>query len=201
MNPFIFIIILEKGSFFLEENQEREGAYIGDLDRRLKEAIKIKMEYKIKKKIINRFEEKLNCKFIDYIKEQLLRIGNFMLLSFQLDVHESDKGKTIKCLNPINERVKDYIIELKTKIPSADDIILPVVVTYQFEVPMRRTFLIAELGLDDERIIKIAEEEREILPYEKKGRQYLTFHHSEVSRVFVECYKKFDDLGCLTKKD
>lgn len=169
---YFFENIKERILFSGRKPEEKEEERIPEIDRKLKSGIEIKSDKDIKEKVIKRFIEKNNCKFSEEIKNYLLEIGNLMLLSLQLETHIEDKNKRIEELKPITEKIKNYIGEVKRRVISAEDIFLPIALFYQFELLIRKNFLEDVLSINEGDILKLAQEEREILLLEK-NREYL----------------------------
>jgi energy-coupling factor transporter ATP-binding protein EcfA2 len=211
INGYLFLddvhLNKEAGKYF-KNNMKRRILFSGrkptekeermdEIDQKLKAGIEIKPDRDTKRKIIERFKEITKCSFSKEIEDALLKMGNLMLLSFQLEAHINDRE--IKELKPIHSQVKDYIEEVKKSIPEADEIFLPIALFYQFEIAIRKDFLKSELGIKEEAISKMVEK-REISEIEINNRKYLSLYHSKVAEVFFQTYIEFDDLGSLTKK-
>jgi hypothetical protein len=181
------------------EEEINEFALHKNIQEKMKQGIEIKIEEDIKSKIVDQFCKVTGCNFLYEARIELLNKPNHMLLGLQLNAHNTDQG-LIKELKPISSSLWAYIAALRNEgVPQAEGIFLPVALFYQFELPIRRSFLSDVLGIDSREITTLSVEKKEIEAIIWRNREYLSLYHSELAMAYVDCFGNFKDLGGALK--
>lgn len=178
---------------------------INKLEKEFINSKPIKIEKTQVEEIINIFErikKQSNPNFYipENAKANLIKRykNNLRLLALQLVAHKDDES--IKRLKPIKRGIKNYIKE-DLKIPGAENVLLPIALLYQFEIPIRKPFITELLGNDyNSKIIELCKKV-EIVEFSdiEKGRDYLRMHHSEDAKVYVQAFDSYEDFGDKVK--
>ncbi len=140
--------------------------------------------------IIEIFEEK-NEKVPKEVKEKLTK-NNLWILAWQLKVYEKTKKMDEET---IHEEVMRYI--KRDLGGNAENILLPLAIAYQYEIPLRKEFVEELSGNGD---IKRLLDMNEIRLESENGYDYLALHHSETAKIFLFAYEKSRGFGSKVKK-
>jgi hypothetical protein len=151
----------------------------------LKNAIKIEAR-NTADKIIKKFEEKKGT-LPNEIKNELAK-NNLWILAWQLKSYEKFKKIDEEY---VLKTVKAYIEGIRN-VKKPENVLAPIAVFYQFEIPVRKTFI--ESFAEGE-TIRGLEALNEISTFLSDRRDYVALHHSEVAEVYLKTFGYFKDFG------
>jgi len=158
----------------------------------LKSAIEIEAK-NYTDELIKIFEEKKNIKVNDEIKQKLNK-NNLWILVWQLKTYEK-YGNVEE--NTFYKTIKEYIENI-SKENIVENALMPLSFFYSYQTQIKKSYLIEFCSL---KIINDLIASNEIVSYIKDNDEYLAFHHSEVAKIFFNTFKKFNDFGCVIKKE
>jgi hypothetical protein len=159
----------------------------------------------VTEEMIKRFLERkhgLNDEKIEKVSKNLERYKKDLWhLSWALKSYNPQKDSVEE--KEIYEKIKDSIRKIKfgkdelgkDKYLNAEDVFLPLSVFYMFEIPVERKFLLKQLEIDGDKIIRLIELS-EIIETEEIGRnRMLSLIHSSIADLYFRTYHAYPSLG------
>lgn len=116
-------------------------------------------------------------------------------LSWALKAYDPEKDSIEE--EQIYEKIKDSIRTMGT---DAEDVLFPVSAFYMFEIPIERSFLEEQIGVEEGAINQLIDLS-EIVETEQIGKgRTVSLTHSSIAQVYLQTYQNYPSLGRKVKK-